>query len=192
MTCTSQSAYIGTPGYPSDIALSDTCTWKIQGTFGSYVRMHILNLDIQDEDGSCVKSFIAVYDVKLDSERTLISKTCSKNRLYHVLTSSWHNMQIEFRAGGGHGNGFFGKYELVDSTQAVFNITNDGMYLYNYIYIWSASHQHNNSKSTGCYRIGSNVTLFHDDIIIITVHIILLCLHLAVLSSEFTMTPWRF
>ncbi|OWF35041.1 G-protein coupled receptor GRL101 [Mizuhopecten yessoensis] len=126
ITCTLQSAYIGTPGFPADISMADTCSWTIHGTFGNFVRLHILNLDIVDSNRSCVKSFIAVYDVTLDGELSLLSKMCSADREYNVLVSSWHTMQIEFRAGDGSGKGFFGKYELVDSAQTEINITDEG------------------------------------------------------------------
>ncbi|XP_069101259.1 uncharacterized protein [Argopecten irradians] len=124
--CTVQSAYIGTPGYPADISMSDTCSWTIQGTFGNFVRLHILNLDMYDSDKACVRSFLAVYDVSLDGELSLLAKMCSADRQYNTLVSSWHTMQIEFRAGDGSGRGFFGKYELVDSSQTTFNITEEG------------------------------------------------------------------
>ncbi|XP_033745630.1 uncharacterized protein LOC117331144 [Pecten maximus] len=126
-TCTFPTAYIGTPGYPSDISLLTTCTWRIEGTFGIFIRFEILNLDVIDDQGSCDKSFLAVYDVQFDGRtQTLLAKMCKNDRVYYELTSSWHYMQIEFRAGGGQGKGFFGKYEMVDSIQMSFNITNEG------------------------------------------------------------------
>ncbi|XP_033745945.1 uncharacterized protein LOC117331366 [Pecten maximus] len=125
-TCTLPSAYIGTPGFPADISMADTCSWTIQGNFGNFVRLHVLNLDMYDSNRACVKTFLAVYDVALNGELSLISKMCSADREYNTLVSSWHTMQIEFRAGDGSGSGFLGKYELVDSTQTTIKITEDG------------------------------------------------------------------
>ncbi|XP_069141896.1 G-protein coupled receptor GRL101-like [Argopecten irradians] len=125
-TCTRPAAYIGTLGYPSDISLLTTCSWRIEGTFGVYIRFEILNLDIIDGQNSCEKSFLAVNDVQIDgSTQTLLAKMCKNNRVYYALTSSWHYMLIEVRAGDGQGRGFLGKYEMVDSIQTTYNITEE-------------------------------------------------------------------
>ncbi|XP_060084391.1 uncharacterized protein LOC132563668 [Ylistrum balloti] len=125
-TCTLPTAYIGTPGYPSDISLLTSCSWRIEGIFGVFIRLEILNLDVIDDQGSCEKSFLAVYDIQFDGRtQSLLAKMCRSDRVYYELTSSWHYMQIEFRAGDGAGRGFFGKYEMVDSIQASYNITGE-------------------------------------------------------------------
>lgn len=79
-----------------------------------------------DEKESCVSTFLAVYDVQLDGKLSLIRKSCRTDRGHRMLVSSWHHMQIDFRTGNGHGKGFLGKYELVDFTQANFNVTSEG------------------------------------------------------------------
>ncbi|OWF42800.1 G-protein coupled receptor GRL101 [Mizuhopecten yessoensis] len=125
-TCKLPMAYIGTPGYPGDISLLTTCSWRIEGTFGIFIRLEILNLDVIDDEGSCEKSFLAVHDVEFDGRtQSLLAKMCRRERLYSKLTSSWHYMQIEFRAGDGTGRGFFGKYEMVDSILSSYNITSE-------------------------------------------------------------------
>ncbi|XP_060063809.1 uncharacterized protein LOC132544254 [Ylistrum balloti] len=118
-TCTSPTGYIATEGYPAGIFQTEACTWKIEGTFGQFVSLDIIELDIS-LNGSCVGTFVSVYDVSLNNQLTLMASMCKYNRTYDTFTSGWHRMQVEFRTFGGNGNGFLGFYRLLEFTQGSF------------------------------------------------------------------------
>ncbi|XP_069100933.1 cubilin-like [Argopecten irradians] len=45
-TCTAMTGYIATERYPSGIFQTEACTWSIEGAFGQYVSLEILQLNL--------------------------------------------------------------------------------------------------------------------------------------------------
>ncbi|XP_062589227.1 uncharacterized protein LOC134250885 isoform X2 [Saccostrea cucullata] len=126
--CRMQSAYISTDLYPAPYKKGDSATWKIDGKFGQYVQLTILNLDIVNGGASCSNSYIAVYDTDLNQRQKLIGRFCKENRPFRIITSRWHFMRIEFRSRTDQipGQGFLGFYELVYFTQNFQIIRHEG------------------------------------------------------------------
>ncbi|VDI65084.1 Hypothetical predicted protein [Mytilus galloprovincialis] len=125
-TCNQSSAYIYTPGFPIAYQPGEACFWKIEGTYGQFVKLTIINLDVTD-DSSCEKSFISVYDIDLQGQAKSLGKFCKDNRPYETFISSWERLQIEFKAATdipGSG-GFLGKYNMDTFIQESFDVSND-------------------------------------------------------------------
>ncbi|XP_062589196.1 uncharacterized protein LOC134250867 [Saccostrea cucullata] len=136
VTCTLQSAYIATKRYPAPYKAEETCTWRIEGTFGQYVDLKILHLDVINGDATCSNSYIAVYDIDLSESEKLLGRFCKENRPYRNITSRWHRMRIEFHSGNGEkqGQGFLGLYTFVNFTQRYLDMENgecSGNWYYN-------------------------------------------------------------
>ncbi|XP_062589229.1 uncharacterized protein LOC134250886 [Saccostrea cucullata] len=143
ISCTLQTAYIATDRYPAPYEAGETCTWNIAGTFGQYVELNVVNLDVINGDDTCSKSYIAIYDIDLNGREVLLGKFCKENRPYRNITSRWHHMRVEFRSGNENtqGQGFLGMYTFMNFTQTWSDVRNKEC-----LNDW---HYHNGS----CYRI---------------------------------------
>jgi hypothetical protein len=128
LTCTAETAYLATQHFPTPYDLTDTCYWTIEGTFGQYVSLDVLYIDVQDDDPSCPKTYIAIYDVTLDNTPMQAERYCKSKRPIGPLRSSWHRMHVEFRAGDvlGTPTGFMAKYSLVTFYTDTINTTTSG------------------------------------------------------------------
>ncbi|XP_061178754.1 uncharacterized protein LOC133187411 [Saccostrea echinata] len=126
--CRMQSAYISTDRHPASYKKGDSFTWKIDGKFGQYVKLTILNLDVVNGGATCSNSYIAIYDTDLNQSQTLIGRFCKENRPFRIITSRWHHMRVEFRSGTDQkpGRGFMGFYELVYFTQNYLSLGHEG------------------------------------------------------------------
>ncbi|XP_061178746.1 uncharacterized protein LOC133187405 [Saccostrea echinata] len=120
VTCRQQSAYIATNRYPAPYKADETCIWKIEGTFGQYVDLSLLHLDVINGDATCSNSYIAIYDIDLNESEVLLGRFCKENRPYRNITSRWHRMRVEFHSGNEEkqGQGFLGLYALINFTQS--------------------------------------------------------------------------
>ncbi|XP_048738543.2 uncharacterized protein LOC125653234 isoform X2 [Ostrea edulis] len=119
VTCRMQSAYIATDRYPAPYKAGESCIWNIEGTYGQYVELNVLSLDIINGDTACASSYIAVFDVDLNGREVLLGRFCKENKPYRTISSRWQNMRIEFRSGNQpiQGRGFLGMYTFVNFSQ---------------------------------------------------------------------------
>ena len=125
--CSAPKAFISTDRFPAEYREGDSCVWTIEGSFGQYVELEIDNLDVPDDDDTCVKAFVAIYDTDLKGEEHLIGRYCKDSKPHGKILSRWQTMKIEFRAGSAiTGRGFKGRYSIVNFTQTYGNTTNSG------------------------------------------------------------------
>ncbi|XP_078341994.1 uncharacterized protein LOC111105682 isoform X2 [Crassostrea virginica] len=122
--CQVPSAYIATNRYPSPYQPGERCIWRIDGKFGQFVQLNILNIDVINGGQSCASSYIAVYDIDLSHKERLLGRYCKENRPHSVIRSMWHHMRVEFRAASDQkeGTGFLAEYSFVEFSQ---NFTSD-------------------------------------------------------------------
>ena len=122
--CQVPSAYIATNRYPSPYQPGERCIWQIDGKFGQFVQLNILNIDVINGGQSCASSYIAVYDIDLSHKERLLGRYCKENRPHSVIRSMWHHMRVEFRAASDQkeGTGFLAEYSFVEFSQ---NFTSD-------------------------------------------------------------------
>jgi hypothetical protein len=118
VTCRMQLAYISTNRYPAQYMADETCVWNIEGSYGQYVELNILSLDIIS-DKDCMTSYIELFDIDLNGWEVLIGRFCTQNKPYRIISSRWQKMRIEFRSGSQsiYGSGFFAIYTLLNVSQ---------------------------------------------------------------------------
>lgn len=124
-TCTEQSAYIITPGFPVSYKAGETCFWRIEGVYGQFVTLNIINIDIDGGD-TCGQSFLAVYNIDRNDRSISLGKFCREKRTYQTIVSSWHKLHIEFRSSTEMptAGGFYGKYNITSYIQETIQVHN--------------------------------------------------------------------
>jgi hypothetical protein len=131
--CTARIAYLASFLYPALYTMSETNLWEIRGKYGQFIKLKFIELDVNNQIFSIVDSFVEVFDIGLNKERSSSMGRFAKATKPHVdLLSSWHMMDVEFRVGSDlTGRGFFGLYTIVDMiSDNILNTSRSSKYIY--------------------------------------------------------------
>jgi hypothetical protein len=75
--------------------MSETNLWEIRGKYGQFIKLKFIELDVNNQIFGIVDSFVEVFDIGLNKERSSSMGRFTKVTKPHVeLLSSWRHMQV--------------------------------------------------------------------------------------------------